>query len=184
MSWIKPSLHFNSSSENEERRRSPVRIPLDLTRGMSGHEWRVEEKQMVAMIAEKNKITCWWAIRARRGHCPPQGTTLVEAAFCLNNTAVRVGRALCPYFTGKIISTWSGFYISLVSMGLTVRYSITQSWSTYWSHSELWHHTTVQCMCLCMCAYRYTCAWAVPPAVIPVHSVSKLNAIKHVGAAT
>lgn len=111
---------------------------------------------------------------------PLLSTTSREAAFCLNNRAVRVGHALCLYFTGKIISSWSGFYISLVATRLTVRFRITQSWSTYRSHSELCDITLPYSACVCVC----TCVWAVPLWVILLHSVSKLNSIKHVRAAT
>lgn len=93
---------------------------------------------------KRNNITCWWAIWAWGGHCPTWCTTSLEAAFCLNNRAVRVGHALCPYFTGKIISSWSGFYISLAGTKLAVRYSATRSRNylliSPWAR---WHNTAI-----------------------------------------
>lgn len=58
MSWIRPRLHFNSSSEKQEEWHPfACAVPLDLTCRIPNQKGAVKEKQgkMVAIITEAQK---------------------------------------------------------------------------------------------------------------------------------
>lgn len=122
--------------------------------------------------SKRNKITHRWVIWAQGGHQPLRALNHQKLHF------VSITELSEQVVHSVHISQGKSFHpkeVSTSHLQPRVKTRLPQIWSTYWSQTlkTLWYTACVR-----------TCVWAVPLWVIHIHSVNKLNATKHVCAAT